>query len=495
MVIRISSLSLVTIGLSFLSLTGEASAQCKTWQQIWGGDGTSPAGTSPYAPDVLATWDVDGAGGDPELLVIAGVFASINGAASPGIALSDGVEWQTIGADLHAQPDSSVMVQTVLPEPGGLIVGGWFLDADNVSNTRNLAVWDGSSWSAFGPQLPRNAYVTAIARFDSVLYVGLSPSPDAYTLYRLVNNSWESVGGLQIPIATLTVYEDKLFIGSGELVNGSSPAPNHTHAYTEQMVVSFDGGSGWSNLNGGVGSVSYNDAKLITDAIVANGKYYIIGHIHDCNLDMTPIQSWGLAQWDDSNWDDLDRGFGSDFNATCVPTCVGSAEPIIPSDVALLDGDLVVCAPTAGVGVAGYTNPIIYTDAPVTPDTNNALVKWDGQWTPVTCEGPVAFKFVQFQGRYIVSTNGATSGAYYGVSMPGLAQYADTDSDFNNDTLFPDTADIDDFLAVFSGGPSVCSTGSGMCDTIDVNGDCLYPDGDDVDRFLDLWSGIGECAG
>lgn len=69
-----------------------------------------------------------------------------------------------------------------------------------------------------------------------------------------------------------------------------------------------------------------------------------------------------------------------------------------------------------------------------------------------------------------------------------LLVQACSDIDFNNDGLFPDTADIDDFLTVFSGG--ACSTGT--CDPIDFNGDNLFPDTLDIDNFLAVFSG-GSC--
>mgnify|MGYP000959245641 CR=1 FL=1 len=61
--------------------------------------------------------------------------------------------------------------------------------------------------------------------------------------------------------------------------------------------------------------------------------------------------------------------------------------------------------------------------------------------------------------------------------------------DFNNDSLFPDTADIDDFLSVFSGGS--CSTGN--CNDVDFNNDCLFPDTADIDTLLFVFSG-GACS-
>jgi len=60
--------------------------------------------------------------------------------------------------------------------------------------------------------------------------------------------------------------------------------------------------------------------------------------------------------------------------------------------------------------------------------------------------------------------------------------------DFNGDGLFPDNADLEDFLSVFSGG--VCSTGT--CGDIDFNNDGLSPDNWDVEEFFGVFGG-GSC--
>ena len=65
------------------------------------------------------------------------------------------------------------------------------------------------------------------------------------------------------------------------------------------------------------------------------------------------------------------------------------------------------------------------------------------------------------------------------------------DIDFNNDSLFPDTADIDDLLSVFSGGPCSSDPTPG-CNDIDFNNDGLFPDTLDIDAFLSKFSG-GPC--
>jgi hypothetical protein len=60
--------------------------------------------------------------------------------------------------------------------------------------------------------------------------------------------------------------------------------------------------------------------------------------------------------------------------------------------------------------------------------------------------------------------------------------------DFNGDGLFPDDADLLDFLVVLAGG--ACSTGT--CSDIDFNNDELFPDDGDLVAFLRVLAG-GPC--
>jgi hypothetical protein len=81
-----------------------------------------------------------------------------------------------------------------------------------------------------------------------------------------------------------------------------------------------------------------------------------------------------------------------------------------------------------------------------------------------------------------------TSGGAY---LPCLLQpVAQCDAiDFNGDGLFPDDADLVDFLSVLAGGP--CTTGT--CNDIDFNNDALFPDDSDLIAFLRVLAG-GSCA-
>jgi hypothetical protein len=86
------------------------------------------------------------------------------------------------------------------------------------------------------------------------------------------------------------------------------------------------------------------------------------------------------------------------------------------------------------------------------------------------------------------SAGSAGGSAYAGFNLGFAFGFSCDPIDFNNDGLFPDTTDIDDFLSVFSGGP--CS--SNDCNAIDFNNDGLFPDTADIDAILAAFSG-GAC--
>lgn len=118
--------------------------------------------------------------------------------------------------------------------------------------------------------------------------------------------------------------------------------------------------------------------------------------------------------------------------------------------------------------------------------------------TTVTHATPRPFdECLEFRGTFTASGPTVTlrfasnNTGNHGIVLDGIsiAAVPMCDSiDFNNDGLFPDTADIDDFLSVFSGGP--CSTGT--CGDIDFNNDGLFPDTLDIDSLLSVFSG-GAC--
>jgi hypothetical protein len=65
--------------------------------------------------------------------------------------------------------------------------------------------------------------------------------------------------------------------------------------------------------------------------------------------------------------------------------------------------------------------------------------------------------------------------------------------DFNQDSLFPDTQDIADFLSVYGGGLCAGQSAPPPCNSdIDFNNDGLFPDTQDIDSILSVFAG-GPC--
>lgn len=187
--------------------------------------------------------------------------------------------------------------------------------------------------------------------------------------------------------------------------------------------------------------------------------------------------------------DDADVYFCSVSNGSCEtavegPLVIVRALPVISTQ----PEDRTVCVGESSVfqvATAGFVTPLyqwFHNSNPVSlaanPSANSPTFT-----IPITSLGD--------DGVYrcvVTNTCGfvTSSDALLGVSLCGSS----CDSiDFNHDSLFPDTQDLDDYLSVFSGGP--CSNDPN-CGDIDFNNDQLFPDTADIDSILRVFSG-GTC--
>ncbi|MFO0832059.1 MAG: hypothetical protein U0637_09465 [Phycisphaerales bacterium] len=162
----------------------------------------------------------------------------------------------------------------------------------------------------------------------------------------------------------------------------------------------------------------------------------------------------------------------------------------------------------AGVNGAGDASPSVAGAAAVASGMEFSLklseLGWDGS-SPIKVAGFIC------SGDYADISNQVFGGIDGGFHLTSLGESSIIDLttvpgtqelvlsaggpscdtiDFNHDDLFPDTADIDDFLSVFSGGP--CSNDPN-CGDIDFNNDELFPDTADIDALLSVFSG-GPCT-
>jgi hypothetical protein len=131
---------------------------------------------------------------------------------------------------------------------------------------------------------------------------------------------------------------------------------------------------------------------------------------------------------------------------------------------------------------ASYNNGRTWHD--VTHDLPGTTRSFNWQLPPSTGIDAVKVRVVAKDLRF--QNTSSTSPAF---AISGTAPVLCDPIDFNNDTLSPDVADIDDFLSVFAGG--LCSTGT--CNDMDFNNDGLFPDTLDVESLLSVFAG-GACV-
>lgn len=136
-------------------------------------------------------------------LYVAGTFRREHGAAADLLASWDGSRWTNLGSGLRRESDLG-FVSTLTSLGDDLYVGGYFTEAGGIS-AKNLAKWNGESWSSVGEGV--NGTVRTLATHGSDLYVatsedsGLPPSLtrwDGQAWYRIESglNQVDSLAGL-----------------------------------------------------------------------------------------------------------------------------------------------------------------------------------------------------------------------------------------------------------------------------------------------------------
>jgi hypothetical protein len=133
-------------------LPGRARAQCDAhWLP-----GAGIPGADTYVADAIE-WDPDGAGPEPELLVIAGNFQVIGNQTVRGLAGWDGQTWREIGVNAEGDIYS---ISALAVYEGDLIVAGSFSTMGGIP-ANNIARFDGASWHALGDG-PQNGLTGSI---------------------------------------------------------------------------------------------------------------------------------------------------------------------------------------------------------------------------------------------------------------------------------------------------------------------------------------------
>jgi HYR domain-containing protein len=250
-----------------------------------------------YALEVLD----DGSG---LALYVGGDFTRVAGTAASCIAKWDGASWTALASGMSGGFEVSALA--VYDDGGGLALfaGGLFASAGGVP-ARNIAKWDGTSWSALGSGM--NDWVRDLAVYDDgsgpALYAGgnfdSAGGVAASRIARWDGVSWTPVGtGMNGSVLSLTTFDDG---GGSALFAGGSFS--NAGGVTASRIAKWNGSS-WTGLSSGTdGAVNalevYDDGS--GSALYAGGSFTIAGG----------VSAERIARWNGAGWAALGSGLGS----------------------------------------------------------------------------------------------------------------------------------------------------------------------------------------
>ncbi|MFO0830217.1 MAG: hypothetical protein U0637_00100 [Phycisphaerales bacterium] len=423
----------LVVGGTFANAGGQPAARCAMFDGAWHNMGTGV--TSSGFPSVMMSYDPDGAGPLPNEVAMGGFFQQVAATTVRNIAHWNGSAWGALSTgtqDVNGFPD--VYCATLWdpdgpgPAPEQLVIGGGFTVAGGLSR-RRVARWDGTTWQGFSTGM--NDEVYALTTWDPD-----GPGPALPGI--AAGGFFQTAGGASTP------------------------------------RIAFWDGAAWSTVGGGMDGQVESLTTWDPDGPGPSPAQLIAGGTF-LNASGSPASK--VARFDGA-WHPMGAGMNNTV-FTLRPWDTDGPGPAAP---ALIAGGTFTTADTQTVNyIASWDGAAWH---PLGPGMNSSvfeLITWDPDGAGPAPEGLVA------GGLFTTAGSVAASRLAF---LPGCAPTPTCDPvDFNNDGLFPDTQDIDDFLSVFSGGP--CSTND--CSDIDFNNDGLFPDTTDIDAFLAVFSG-GACT-
>ena len=283
---------------------------------------------------ITSTWSALGSGLnnpvqalalDGTNLYVGGIFTTAGGNPASNIALWNGSAWSTLGTGLSKVPPGpgpGPNVNALVLDGTNLYVGGNFTHAGG-NPASNIALWNGSAWSALGTGVIQGgggvAFVNALAVDGGKLYAGglftTAGGNPAWNIARWDGGttSWTSLEpGIGPMVFALAVTgPGKLFVGGGFTSNSF-----FTNMFKANYLALWNSTtSKWSavteganhGLNGWVNALS-KDTK---GSIYAGGQFGTAGG--------TPTNY--IAKWDGTTWSalgNLGNGVNSQVNTLAV---------------------------------------------------------------------------------------------------------------------------------------------------------------------------------
>jgi hypothetical protein len=230
----------------------------------WDGERWAPLGAGVRGGDIFDGNQVTALALDGPRLYAGGSFTQAGDTEAANIAMWDGSDWTALGAGVSSEIGSTAPVLTLLVKDGALYAGG-ALDSAGGRAISGLARWDGAQWSAVGPPLEATGFNISVRALATAGAGGI-----------FVGGGFERA--------------------DGRAVNG---------------IARWDGAA-WENLGQGV--ALFGDISAIVKAVAYDGagRVYVGGMIDQAG----GLPVGNIAMWDGERWHAMGGGVTPGPNGT-----------------------------------------------------------------------------------------------------------------------------------------------------------------------------------
>lgn len=319
-------------------------------------------------------------------LYIGGVFSSVGGVASRGIAAWNGTAWEGLAAGVKGGTNKEVLALAESPA-GELLVGGDFTQAGSL-RPNYIAGWTGTAWRKLGADTTVNGPVKAIALDGTNVYVGgdftEAGGQPAAQVAMWDGAAWHPLAA-GLPgrtsssppnegVRALAFYQGQLYAGGDFQAANGAPS---------SFIARWDGAT-WQAVSSPINAAVY--------ALAADGQYLYAGGRIDTPIGLNDRQY--VARWDGQQWTKLVGQAG--LNSTIYDLTVAngvlyaagaffSLSTLGPDGVARWDG-------TDWQRMGSWGTSTVFTIASdregVVYASNNAHInRWDGASWQVLADG------------------------------------------------------------------------------------------------------------
>lgn len=251
-------------------------------------------------------WSISAATGNMDVLAVArgpngtlyvgGQFTSAGTTTASNVAMWDGSSWSALGSGVTGTSNSGQVQALAVDSQGNVYAGGWFTTAGG-SSANYIAKWNGATWSALGTGL--NSAVTSLAvDGNDTLFAGgwftVAGGASAQYIAKWNGSAWSALGsGVNSSVRALAVD------GAGQLYVGGDFST--AGGVTANRIARWSG-TAWANMGSG-GNVGVN-GSVYSLAIDSSGNVFAGGSFTSAG----GVSANRVAKWNGTSWSALGAG-------------------------------------------------------------------------------------------------------------------------------------------------------------------------------------------